>query len=126
VGETRFTHVGLYSDARFPGRLIVSLKPHYEEFSEVPEVIAAAFMLEVSRISKALKSLTSARRVNIAILGNAESHVHAHLIPRYEKDPLPLKSPWDDPRKREPLSSSNEKRFLRDLRKMLKQTQFEV
>jgi len=36
--------------------------------------------------------LTGAERVNYELLGNVEPALHAHVIPRYENDPLKL--PW--------------------------------
>lgn len=97
-------HVGLYDDARFPGRLIVSLVEHFDAFEDVPTEIATRFMTEVQGLCRDLKSCLHVDRINIALLGNQESHVHAHLVPRRRgTDPLPAKAPWEDPRPRAKL-----------------------
>lgn len=32
--------------------------------------------------------------MNFACYGNAEPHVHWHIVPMYEDDPHPRKDPW--------------------------------
>ncbi|QFG67335.1 HIT family protein [Ornithinimicrobium pratense] len=86
--------------------MIVGLRGHYDHFDELPVEVAAAFMVDVQRISGILRKGLGAHRVNVAILGNQEPHVHAHVIPRYSvREPLPKKSPWQDPRTREVLEA---------------------
>ena len=95
------SRLGLYDDARFPGRCILTLNQHYDNMLDVPAEIMASF-LEDARISiKAIMEATDCSRVNLAILGNRESHVHAHLVPRYPlKEEFPDCSPWNDPREK--------------------------
>lgn len=109
--------IGLYSDARFPGRSIVSLRDHYDRLEDVPELTAQAFMKDIQKSSRLLREITGAERVNMAILGNSEAHVHAHLIPRWPARELkPGSSPWDDPRPRETLEKNLKQDLLRKLR----------
>lgn len=104
LGETAMVVASLYDDGRFPGRLIVALKPHFEHLDEVPAAIASAFLSDLQAVARELRAVTGSSRVNLAVLGNAEAHVHAHLIPRYSwAEDLPRKSPWDDPRPHYPL-----------------------
>lgn len=102
---TRSCTVGHYDDARFPGRLIVSLERHFDFIEDVPDRLAARFMVEISSVAKVQREILQADRINVAILGNQVSHVHAHLIPRYSaEEALPHKAPWEDPRPRAQLS----------------------
>lgn len=108
--------IGLYDDARFPGRLIVSLIDHYEHLEEAPAEVASAFIRDVQWSAKVLREVTRSDRVNIAVLGNQEPHVHAHLIPRIPaREPLPRHSPWADPRPITKLSSTDRFRLLEQL-----------
>lgn len=96
--------VGFYDDARFPGRLILSLSEHFERIEDVPEDLANLFMRDIQRLARGMRAALTVARVNVAILGNQEPHVHAHLIPRSPSaEPLPNRSPWDDPRPRNQL-----------------------
>lgn len=95
---------GIYDDSRFPGRSIVKLRDHQEDFGELNPTEAAAFMSDVQTAMRIVKNTTHADRVNVAILGNAVPHVHAHLIPRFSaEEPHPNQSPWNDTRRKEVL-----------------------
>lgn len=116
-GELSVSDIGLYSDARFPGRSILRLKGHYDRLESVPADEAFGFMKDIQRASLLLRETTGAERVNVAILGNSEAHVHAHLIPRWPLlEAKPGSSPWDDPRPREALEKTTMEELLRRLR----------
>lgn len=93
--------VGIYDDARFPGRMIVSLRRHYSSVGDIPPRTFGRYMKEVQRLGEVQREALGSDRVNLAILGNHEPHVHCHLIPRrFELEERPQRSPWDDPRPR--------------------------
>lgn len=53
---------------------------------------------------QAIQEATSAAKVNVAILGNRDAHVHAHLISRFpENEEFPDCSPWNDLRVKEKI-----------------------
>jgi diadenosine tetraphosphate (Ap4A) HIT family hydrolase len=55
------------------------------------------FMKDIQAAMTAIQITTGAARVNVAILGNRDSHVHAHLVPRFpEEEEFPDCSPWND------------------------------
>lgn len=104
VAESCHSTLGIYNDARFPGRSIIRLKEHFEDLSDVPLETLTGFMRDIQVAQKAIRAAVRAARVNVAILGNRESHVHAHLIPRFpETEDFPDCSPWNDQRKKTPL-----------------------
>lgn len=107
---------GLYNDDRFPGRSIVSLTSHYEHLHEVPGKLLTSFMEDVQQASRSIMELPLVKRVNVAVLGNTVSHVHAHLIPRYPGEAFPGKSPWDDPRPKGELPLEGVERLTAFLR----------
>jgi len=45
------------------------------------------FLLDWGRLSVITQTVTAALRVNLAIFGNVEPALHAHLIPRYSDEP---------------------------------------
>lgn len=99
IASLRVSHLGLYNDSRFPGRCLLVLNDHYESFETLPPHLMALYMEDIKQSIHAIKSATGSDRVNLAILGNREPHVHSHLIPRYpEQEEFPDCSPWDDPR----------------------------
>ena len=119
VGDLPASTVGLYDDARFPGRVIVSAHEHHEHLDEMPADALAAFMADVARTSRAVRSLDGVERVNVAVLGNQEPHVHAHVIPRRAGEVNAGKAPWDEAPPRRKLNDWNRLALTRQLRSLL-------
>lgn len=105
VTELSCATVGLYADSRYPGRLILSLNEHFDHLDDVPSDVLYKFMEDVRRCSRTLRSVSDVERVNVAILGNRESHVHAHIIPRRGVEPNFRQSPWDTTEKNTGMSA---------------------
>lgn len=117
--------VGLYDDARFPGRCIVSAKNHSESFDEWDDETTLLFMRDIKAVSKAIKTVTGSDRVNFSILGNTVAHVHAHLIPRYpELEKNPGKSPWNDERPHSELTKDSKLKLIASIAQELQSKPF--
>lgn len=121
IAELSVSDLSLYSDGRFPGRSIVKLRDHWESIEDVPEDTLELFLRDIRSAMAAIRETTGSERVNLAILGNTVSHVHAHLIPRFPQDEeFPGSSPWDDPREKFQLSAIEESRLIGAIRDRLK------
>ena len=96
--------LGLYDDERFPGRCLLVLDTHFEDFALLDREVTMMFMEDSKKAARILQRVTGASRVNYAILGNAEPHIHIHLIPRVAGDPIPDKSPWSHPEPATPMT----------------------
>lgn len=95
IASLQVSQVALYDDARYPGRLIVSLNQHFDHVDEVDPDVFANFWNDIRACSRALRSLPNVTRVNVALLGNSVSHVHAHVFPRRQRQEQNRnKSPW--------------------------------
>jgi diadenosine tetraphosphate (Ap4A) HIT family hydrolase len=90
------SQVGLYNDARFPGRLIVSLNEHFEHYDQADPKALSAFTSDLQHASLVLRKTFNVERVNIAMLGNKEPHLHAHVIPRRMTDDNYGVAPWEN------------------------------
>jgi diadenosine tetraphosphate (Ap4A) HIT family hydrolase len=98
IANLTVSTLGLYDDARFPGRCILAYGEHVEDFLELQPSAAAAFTEDARRAARAISRAVSADRMNYAILGNVAPHLHCHLIPRrWVEDPVPGQSPWKHP-----------------------------
>lgn len=108
--------VGFYNDDRFPGRCIVALEEHATAVEDLERTLITHLMTVSTGVGKVVRELVNADRVNYAILGNTEPHVHVHVIPRvYEIDPIPDRPPWEHPRKLEPLNESRREALMRQI-----------
>lgn len=105
IAQSEYSRLGLYDDARFPGRSILRLNEHYDAFESVPTEEVMGFMKDIQAAMAAIQAATGAARVNLAILGNRDPHVHAHLVPRFpENEEFPDCSPWNDLRPKTSLA----------------------
>jgi len=108
--------VGLYDDARFSGRTIVSVRDHYDSVIDMPEAKLAAVIGEIRLVMAVTEGAVEAVRMNVAILGNRDPHVHAHVIPRFASDPEPTKTIWEDPRPWRNLTEASIEELVRKVR----------
>lgn len=112
IAQSTYTSLGLYNDDRFPGRCILSLREHKESLEKLTVDAMVFFMRDIQIAMKAIRQATNATRVNVAILGNRETHLHAHLVPRFpENEQFPDYSPWNDLRPKRKLPCAETERL---------------
>jgi len=88
--------LGVFSDARLPGRCVLVLDTHEEHFEALAPELAARFIADATRAARAIRGVTGAGRINYALLANQVNHLHLHLFPRGgPDDPNPRVSPWE-------------------------------
>lgn len=117
ISELEVSTLGLYDDARFPGRSLLVLNRHFEYFEKLDDTLLIPFVRDAQRAADAIRSATGSPRVNFAILGNAEPHIHWHLIPRNpDREQRPGRSPWDDPREKAPLPKASRDEIVLHIR----------
>jgi diadenosine tetraphosphate (Ap4A) HIT family hydrolase len=78
------------------GYSLVLLKEHVREPFDLPVDRQREHFREVMRAAEAIRDTFRPRKMNFSCYGNAEPHVHWHIVPRYEDDPHPGKDPWQD------------------------------
>jgi diadenosine tetraphosphate (Ap4A) HIT family hydrolase len=89
ISELRESVLYLHTDQFFPGWSVLVLRRHATELFELERDERARLMDEVSNVARALQQAFDARKINYALFGNLEPHVHWHLIPRLTADPAP-------------------------------------
>jgi len=70
--------------------LVIWRGRHVTEPTELSDVEASAYWLDVLATARALISYYRPLKMNYETLGNSVPHLHTHLVPRYaEGDPMP-------------------------------------
>ena len=72
--------------APVPGYVCLVSRKHAVELHDLPEEVAAAFMRDAQRVSKAVCEATGAVKLNYEIHGNSLPHLHMHFFPRHRGD----------------------------------------
>jgi diadenosine tetraphosphate (Ap4A) HIT family hydrolase len=123
IVELDVSVLGFYDDARFPGRCIVVMKKHYEDLTDVPDDLAARFISDATAAGAAIRGVTDAARMNYAVLGNVEHHVHCHVIPRARVgDANPTRPPWEHPQPVSHLPTDQTARLMERIAAALDET----
>ena len=80
---------------KWPGHIMLVSAKHVEEMSDLNMGEAAYAFQEILRTEKFLRSLAGVKRINFVKFGNVCSHLHWHIIPRYEGEAHLGKNPWE-------------------------------
>jgi histidine triad (HIT) family protein len=71
-----------------PGHMLLIPKYHVDYLFDLTMPAYQALWAAVAKLAPGLRSVTSAKRVGIAVEGFAVPHVHVHLVPVYAGDEL--------------------------------------
>jgi diadenosine tetraphosphate (Ap4A) HIT family hydrolase len=121
VARLSCSSLGLYDDSRFPGRCILVLHEHAEDITAIGRTTSHQFTDDIQRGGRAILAQTGAQRLNVAVLGNVEHHLHAHLIPRFADEPYADRSPWEHPSPSRPLPPAERHELMTGLARWLVQ-----
>jgi diadenosine tetraphosphate (Ap4A) HIT family hydrolase len=110
------------SDHRFPGRCVVTLHSHATELSDLSPAVRHAFADDVSTAARAIKLAVNAFKMNYEILGNADPHVHCHLIPRQLDEPKPKVPAWLHPEAQKELQAGKAEEVKQRIVTLLRET----
>lgn len=76
-----------------PGHTLVVSKQHFETLDKAPDAVLADMMAATKKVAAAVEKAVNADGANIIInnkkaAGQLVSHLHLHIIPRFENDGL--------------------------------------
>ncbi|MFL8938352.1 HIT family protein [Rossellomorea oryzaecorticis] len=74
----------LNMDQTHRGRSILALHHHKRELFELTPEELRMFTEDVAKAAKALQEAFQPQKINYAIYGDVVSHLHFHLVPKYE------------------------------------------
>ncbi len=86
VGDMPTSLVLLMKDERFPWVILAPRRAGLIDFHDLAAADRRAVIDETAAVSRALKKLTGADKMNIAALGNIVRQLHIHVIARFEDD----------------------------------------
>ena len=92
VMDLNFSRLLLMNDNRFPWLILVPKKHNILEIFELDTSEQHQLLLEITEISKILKAMFNADKLNVASIGNIVPQLHVHIIARIKND-----SAWPSP-----------------------------
>ena len=76
----------IMKDANYPWLLLIPRRDNLVEIIDLKPDERMQLMLEISKVSEALKAYTGCHKLNVAQLGNMVRQLHVHVIARFEGD----------------------------------------
>lgn len=73
----------LNREQSYPGRCILVLRRHAEEFCELTKEERVALQEDLARVTAALKKLYQPGKINLGVFGDTVRHFHIHIVPKY-------------------------------------------
>lgn len=92
VGDLTLARVLLMDDANYPWCILVPRRTGVREICELNRADQHLLCDESALLARALLSIYTPDKLNIAALGNVVPQLHLHHIARYQTDPA-----WPDP-----------------------------
>lgn len=86
IGEMRLSMALLMNDRRFPWLILVPRLNGAVELIDLPSEEQAQLLTEINMAARALRTLFSPDKLNIAALGNVTPQLHVHVIARFRRD----------------------------------------
>lgn len=83
IDETQNCWLEAHPRVALKGTCYILPKKHAVELFDLTEQEASIIVTYLMRVTRALKEVTGAAKINIEIHGNTVPHLHIHLFPRY-------------------------------------------
>jgi len=94
VKELETGYIVLKDDQFYTGYTLFLAKKHLSELFELPSDYKMLFLAEMTQVAKAVSLGFNAEKMNYELLGNTNTHLHWHLIPRRKTDLNPTLPIW--------------------------------
>ena len=82
VTDLPLSRVMLANDARFPWLMLVPRRANMQELFDLGAAEQGMLMREITAVSRMLKELTKADKINVEAIGNATPQLHIHVVAR--------------------------------------------
>lgn len=123
VAELEHCYLVLGDAQFYRGYCLMLAKHHATELHLLPAPEAAGLLRELVAVGQAIAETVRPLKLNYECLGNAEPHVHWHLFPRYQSDPLRGAPVWVRPEseRKVTLEDSERRALIRQIGQRLRE-----
>lgn len=97
--------------------ILIYNKAHHAELFQLERENQLAYMEDLSKVARAIYDAYRPHKMNYELLGNVVPHLHWHIIPRREADPIELHWPiWGKDYTEVRLADSEYREIVRQIR----------
>ena len=87
ICELESSTLYLFKEQTYRGRCVVAFKEHKSEIFNLDDEELSLFMKDVARAAKAMNTAFSPDKINYGAYADKMTHLHFHIVPKYENGP---------------------------------------
>jgi diadenosine tetraphosphate (Ap4A) HIT family hydrolase len=87
ICELEISDLFLYRDQSYYGRVLIALKEHEKEISDLNESEGAAFMRDLGKAARAVNAAVNPAKINYGMFSDKLAHLHCHIVPKQVDGP---------------------------------------
>ncbi len=97
VIELKTGYVSIGHNQYYRGYSLFLSKIHADELHQLDHEFKKQFLIDMAFLAESIYKSFKPKKLNYELLGNTQSHLHWHIIPRYKNDPSPKIPVWNNP-----------------------------
>ena len=87
VAKLNVSRVFIFKEQTYHGRCLVAYNGHVDDLNLLSDEERNAFMADVANVTRAMQKVFHPAKINYGAYSDTLSHLHFHLIPKYEGGP---------------------------------------
>lgn len=87
VAQLSVSRLFIFKEQTYHGRCLVAYKDHVDDLNLLSDDDRNAFMADVARVTHAMQKVFNPDKINYGAYSDTLSHLHFHLIPKYQGGP---------------------------------------
>lgn len=87
VAKLNVSRVFIFKEQTYHGRCLVAYNGHVDDLNLLSDEERNAFMADVANVTRAMQKVFNPAKINYGAYSDTLSHLHFHLIPKYEGGP---------------------------------------
>ena len=87
VAKLGVSRLFIFKEQTYHGRCLVAYNGHVDDLNQLDDEERNAFMADVARVTRAMQKVFNPAKINYGAYSDTLSHLHFHLVPKYEGGP---------------------------------------
>lgn len=87
VAKLSVSRLFIFKEQTYHGRCLVAYDEHVDDLNQLTDEARNAFMADVARVTRTMQKVFNPDKINYGAYADTLSHLHFHLVPKYQGGP---------------------------------------
>lgn len=87
VAKLSVSRLFIFKEQTYHGRCLVAYNDHVDDLNQLSDEARNAFMADVAKVTRAMQKVFNPDKINYGAYADTLSHLHFHLVPKYQGGP---------------------------------------